>query len=132
MEIYPANGNPIIALVLITRSTFKDSILIAAFTSISLSFATEEVANQFVRDIEFRGCSQSSSESNNVLVIPDYAGSENAASAIYHAVDIYKDYLISVNKFDISPHLGKVADNPLIEIEDYIKRHFGSDAVTMK
>ena len=132
MEIHPANGNPIIALVLVSLSTFKESSLTAAFTSISLSFNTDEAANQFVKDIEFRGCSQSSSESNNVLVIPDFAGSENAASAIYHAVNAYKDSLISVNKFDILPYLEDAADNPLKDIEEYIKRHFGADAVTVK
>ncbi|MBD2234624.1 hypothetical protein [Phormidium tenue] len=132
MEICPANGDPIIASVLITLIALKESSLVSALMSISLSFATEEAASRFVKDIEFRGCSRSTSQSNNVLAIPDYDGSENAASAIYHAVSAYKDSLISVNKLNISPYWEDAADNSVKDIEEYIKRHFGSDAVTVK
>jgi hypothetical protein len=130
MAIYLAKGNPIIAVVLMSLSTFKNSTLVAAFARISLSFTTEEAAKQFVKDVKPLGCNGSFSESNYVVVIPDYAGSENAARAIYHAVNSYKDRLISVNEFDI--YLPEGADDPLKDIEEYIKRHFGSDAVTMK
>lgn len=49
MTIYLTNGNPIIAMVFMTLSTFKTSALIASFRSISLSFASEEAAKIFLR-----------------------------------------------------------------------------------
>lgn len=131
MAIYVANGNPIIAMVLMSLSTFKDSALVASFQSISLSFGSDEAAKNFVEDVRFLGCHQSGLELNNVVVIPDYAGSKNAARAVYHAVNSYKEHLISVNQFEIYP-LYEEGDNLLKEIEQYIKEHFGSDAITVK
>ncbi len=50
MEIYLADGNPIIAMVLTTLSTFKTTALTTSFDSISLSFSSEEAAKKFVED----------------------------------------------------------------------------------
>lgn len=130
MTIYLANGNPIIAIVLMALSTFKGSV-VASFQSISLSFDSEEAAKKFVKDVRSLGCNYSSLELNNVVVIPDFAGSKNAARAVYHAVNSYKDNLISVNKFEINP-ISEEEDNLLKDIEQYIKEHFGSDAMTVK
>ncbi|MEH2126879.1 hypothetical protein [Nostoc sp.] len=131
MAIYLANGNPIIAVVLMSLSTFKGSALVASFERISLSFGSEEAAKKFVEDVRSLGCNQSHLELNNVVVVPDYAGSQNAAKAVYHAVNSYKDHLISVNKFEIYP-FSEEGDNLLNEIEQYIKEYFGSDAITVK
>lgn len=131
MVIYVANGNPMIAMVLMSLSTFNDSALVASFQTISLSFGSEEAAKKFVEDVRSLGCHQSGLELNNVVVIPDYAGRKNAARAVYHAVNSYKEHLISVNKFEIYP-LYEEGDNLLKEIEQYIKEHFGSDAITVK
>lgn len=131
MAIYLANGNPTIAMVLMSLSTFKSSALLASFQSISLSFGSEEAAKKFVEDVRSLGCYQSGLELNNVVVIPDYAGSKNAARAVYHAVNSYKEHLISVNKFEIDP-VSEEEDNLLKDIEQYIKEHFGSDAITVK
>ncbi|MBD2065976.1 hypothetical protein H6F93_00210 [Leptolyngbya sp. FACHB-671] len=131
MTIYVANGNPIIAMVLMSLSTFKGSALVASFQSISLSFGSEEAAKNFVEDVRSLGCHRSGLELNNVVVIPDYAGNENAARAVYHAVNSYKNHLISVNKFEIYP-FHEEGDKLLKDIEQYIKEHFGSDAMTVK
>ncbi|MEH2420760.1 MAG: hypothetical protein V7K48_07375 [Nostoc sp.] len=129
MIIHVANGNPIIAMVLMSLSTFKSSALIASFQRISLSFSSEEAAKKFFEDVKSQGCVYSKLESNNIVVVPDYSGSNNAARAVYHAVNSYKDCLISVNEFEISP-IFEETDNLLKDIEQYIKKHFGSDAMT--
>ncbi len=131
MEIYLANGNPIIAMVLMICSTFKTSALIASFQSILLSFCSSETAKKFVEDISNMGCNGSNFELNNVVVIPDYQGSLNAAKAVYHAVNCYKDKLISVNEFKIG-YVTEEDKNLLKDIEQYIKDYFGSDAITVK
>jgi hypothetical protein len=131
MVIYLANGNPIIAMVIMTLSTFKTSALIASFESISLSFSSEEAAKKFFEDVRTLGCLYSKLELKNVVVIPDFAGNENAGRAIYHAVNSYKDNLISINEFEISP-MSEEENNLLKDIEQYIKEHFGSDAITVK
>jgi hypothetical protein len=129
MIIHPRNGNPIIAMILVTLSIFKTSDLVASFHSISLSFASEEAAKKFVEDIKFLG--QSRIELNNVVFFPGYSGSQHAAKAIYHAVNSYKDRLTSVNKFEINP-FSEEDKNLLKNIQQYIKEHFGSDAMTVK
>lgn len=131
MEIYLADGNPIIAIILMTLSTFKTTALTASFYSILLSFSSEEVAKKFVEDVSNLGCNQSSFESNNVAVNPDYGGAEHAARAVYHAVNCYKEKLLSVNKFQMS-YMGEEDNNLLKDIELHIKYYFGSDAIAMK
>jgi hypothetical protein len=132
MAIYLANGNPIIAMALMALSTFKTSALIASFRSISLSFASEEAAKKFVEDVSrsLPGF-QLSLGLNNVVVIPDFGGSQHAARAVYYAVNYYKDSLISVNKFEINA-FSEEDRNLLKDIEQYIKQYFGSDAITVK
>jgi hypothetical protein len=130
MIIHPKNGNPIIAVVLVTLSTFKTSALIASFRSISLSFGSEEAAKKFFEEIRNMGCTNSKLESKNVVVNPDFSGSQNAAGAIYHAVNSYKDRLTSVNKFEINP-FSEEDKNLLKDIQHYMKQHFGSEALTM-
>ena len=130
MVIYIANGNPVIATVLMSLSTFKTTALIASFQSIKLSFGSEEAANNFVEEARTLSGFDSELESTNVFVTPDFGGSLNAAKAIYLAVDAYKDSLISVNEFDIDPFSEE--DNSLVEeIEQYLKQYFGSDAVSI-
>ncbi|MEH2074538.1 MAG: hypothetical protein V7K57_09115 [Nostoc sp.] len=124
------NGNPIIAMVLVTLSTFKTSALLASFRSISLSFGSEGAAKKFFEDVKNMGCTNSSFESNNVVVVPDFGGSQNAAEAVYHAVNSYKDRLTSVNKFEIFS-FSEEDNNLLKNIQQYIKEHFGSDAMTV-
>ena len=129
MVIYVANGNPVIATVLMSLSTFKTTALVASFGSIKLSFDSEEAANNFFEEAKTLGGLNSELESTNVVIIPDFGGSNHAAKAIYHAVDAYKDSLISVNEFDINPF---TQDNSLLEeIEQYLKKYFGSDAVSI-
>lgn len=129
MVIHVANGNPVIAVVLMSLSTFKSSALVASFRSILLSFGSEEPAKKFFEDVKSQGCLYSRVESNNVVVVPDFGGSRNAASAVYRAVDSYKDSLISVNEFDIAP-TSEEENNLLKDIEQYLKEYFGSDAMT--
>lgn len=130
MIIYIANGNPVIATVLMSLSTFKTTALIASFRSIKLSFDSEEAANNFAEEARNLGGLNSKLESTDVVVIPDFSGSLPAARAIYRAVDAYKDSLISVNEFIINPFTEE--DNSLLEeIERYLKMNFGSDAVTI-
>ena len=130
MVIHVANGNPVIAMVLMSLSTFKTSALVASFRSISLSFSSEEAAKKFVEEAKSLGCVYSELESTNVVVIPDFGGSQNAARGVYHAVNSYKDYLVSINKFEISPSYEE-ENNLLKDIEQYINEYFGSDAVTI-
>lgn len=129
MVVHVANGNPIIAVVLMSLSTFKISALVASFQSILLSFSSEEAAKKFFEEVKSLGCLYSRLESNNVVVIPDFSGSKNAARALYHAVNSYKDRLVYVNEFEISP-ISEEGDNLLKDIEPYIKEYFGSDAMT--
>lgn len=130
MAICITNGNPMVAAVFMSLSTFKESTnFVAAFTEISMTFTTEESANQFTKDVKSSGCTQSFNKSNNVVVVPDYSGSENAARAFYHAINNYKDHLVSVNKFELSPYLQE--DNPVKDIEEYIKKYFGLDAISV-
>ena len=129
MVIYVANGNPVIATIFMSLSTFKTTALVASFRSIKLSFGSEEAANNFFEEAKTLGGLDSKLELTNVVVIPDFGGSLNAARAIYRAVDAYKDSLISVNEFEINPFSEE--DNSLLEeIEQYLKKYFGSDAVT--
>ena len=129
MVIYVANGNPVIATIFMSLSTFKTTALVASFRSIKLSFGSEEAANNFFEEAKTLGGLDSKLELTNVVVIPDFGGSLNAARAIYRAVDAYKDSLISVNEFEINPFSEE--DNSLLEeIEQYLKQYFGSDAVT--
>ena len=130
MVIYIANGNPVIATVLMSLSTFKTTALIGSFRSIKLSFDSEEAANSFFEEAKTLGGLNSELESTNVVIIPDFSGSLPAAQAIYRAVEAYKDSLISVNEFDINPFSEE--DNSLLEeIEQYLKQYFGSDAVSI-
>ncbi|MDZ7961264.1 MAG: hypothetical protein RMY34_25850 [Aulosira sp. DedQUE10] len=131
MIIHPRNGNPKIAMVLVTLSTFKTSALLASFRSISLSFGSEGAAKKFFEDVRNMGCTNSSFESNNVVVIPDFGNSQYAARSVYHAVNSYKDRLNSVNKFEISS-FSEEENKLLKDIKQYIKEHFGSDAMTVK
>ena len=129
MVIYVANGNPVIATIFMSLSTFKTTALVASFRSIKLSFGSEEAANNFFEEAKTLGGLDSKLELTNVVVIPDFGGSLNAARAIYRAVDAYKDSLISINEFEINPFSEE--DNSLLEeIEQYLKQYFGSDAVT--
>lgn len=130
MVIHIANGNPVIAMVLMSLSTFKTSALVASFRSISLSFNSEEAAKKFVEEAKSLGCLYSTFESNNAVVIPDFGGSQNAARGVYHAVNSYKDYLVSINEFEISP-FSEEENNLLKDIEQHINEYFGSDAVTI-
>lgn len=75
-------------------------------------------------------CLHSSFESKNVVVIPDFSSSQNAAGAIYHAVNFYKDCLTYVNKFEINL-FSEEDKNLLKNIKQYIKEHFGADAMTV-
>jgi hypothetical protein len=129
MVIHVANGNPVIAMVIMSLSTFKTSALVASFRSILLSFGSEEAAKKFVEEAKSLGCVYSKLESTNVVVVPDFGGSGHAASAVYRAVDAYKDSLISVNEFEITPS-SEEENNLLKDIEQYLKEYFGSDAVT--
>ncbi len=128
MVINVANGNPVIAMVLMSLSTFKTTNLVASFQSISLSFSSEEAAKKFVEEAKSLGCVYSKLESTNVVVVPDFGGSRHAASAVYHAVDAYKDSLVSVNELNISP-TSEEENNLLKDIEEYLKEYFGSDVV---
>lgn len=129
MVIYVANGNPVIATVLMSLSTFKTTALTASFRSILLTFGSAEAAKNYSEEVGSSIIPKP--ESTNVVVMPDFGGSENAARAIYLAVDAYKDSLISVNEFEINPFSEE--DNSLLEdIEQYLKKYFGSDAVTIK
>jgi hypothetical protein len=131
MVIYLTNGNPIIAVVLMSLSTFKNESFVAAIGRISLSFDTEETADRFVKDVEPMGCHGSSNTSKDVVIFPDYNGSANAAKAIYHAVNCYKDCLTSINSFEL--YLGEeVVESLLKDIEQYIKKYFGEDAITIE
>ena len=131
MVIYIANGNPVIATVLMSISTFKLTALRASFGSIKLSFGSEEAANNFFEEAETLIGFSPQLESTNVVVFPDFGGSLPAAQAIYLAVDAYKDSLISVNEFVINTFSEE--DNSLLEeIEQYLKQYFGSDAVTIE
>ena len=130
MVIYIANGNPVIATVLMSLSTFKTTALVASFRSIKLSFSSEEAANNFFEEARTLGGLDSKLESTNVVIIPDFSGSLPAAQVVYRAVVAYKDSLISVNEFVINPFSEE--DNSLLEeIEQYLKQYFGSDAVTI-
>ena len=131
MVIYIANGNPVIATVLITLSAFKRTALAASFQSIKLSFGSEEAAQNYFEEAETLSGFNLELESTNVVVFPDFGGSPNAARAIYLAVDAYKDSLISVNGFKIDP-LSEEDNSFLEEIEQYLKEYFGSDAVTIE
>jgi uncharacterized protein YdbL (DUF1318 family) len=135
MTTYLANGNPIIATVLMALSTFKSPELSAmpnlSVYSILLSFNSEEAAKKFLEEIRSRGAVGSNLEGNNVVVMPDFNGIYNAAVAIYHAVNYYKEQLISVNELDIRADSER-EKNLLKEIEGYIKQHFGEDAITVK
>lgn len=129
MVIQIPNGNPVIAMVLMSLSTFKTSALIASFQSILLSFGSEEAAKKFVEEAKSLGCSYSRLESTNVTVFPDFGSSIYGARVVYRAVDAYKDSLISVNEFEMSP-IFEEEDKLLKNIEQYLKKYFGSDAVT--
>ncbi len=135
MTTYLANGNPIIATVLMALSTFKSPELSAmpslSVYSILLSFNSEEAAKKFLEEIRSRGAVSSNVEGNNVVVMPDFDGIYNAAVAIYHAVSYYKEQLVSVKEFDIKTNSER-EKNLLKEIENYIKQHFGEDAITVK
>jgi hypothetical protein len=132
MIIQIANGNPIIAVVLISLSTFKESSLAAAFDRVSLSFMNEEVANQFVEEVKHLGCNGSGRELNDVVVIPDYSGSRNMAKAIYHAVDSYKDSLLCINRFEIPSYSEEMVNKSFQDIIHYINEHFGSNSITVQ
>ena len=134
MVIYIANGNPVIATIFMSLSTFtKTGALIGSFRSIKLSFSSEEAANNFSEEVRTVVGLNTELESTNVVVIPDFGGSNHAAKAIYLAVDAYKDSLISVNEFDMSISSFSEEDNSLLEeIEQYLKQYFGSDAVTIE
>ncbi|RCJ21432.1 hypothetical protein A6770_30335 [Nostoc minutum NIES-26] len=131
MEIYPKNGNPMIAMVLVSLSTFETSFLLAAFQSISLTFTSEAAAKKFVEDVKSIGAQQSRFESNKVVVMPDFSGSYHAARAVYHAVNSYKDRLTAVKKFEVNA-FSKEDKSLLKNVQQYIKEHFGSDALTVK
>ena len=131
MTVYLTNGNPIIAMVITTLSTFKTSALIGAFRSILLSFDSEEAAKKFFEDFRNQGGHYSIVELNNVVFKPDFGGSLHAVRAVYHALTSYKESLISINNIDINSP-SEASENILKEIEQYINEHFGSDAITVK
>lgn len=132
MVIYPTNGNPIIALVVVTVSTFKDSAFLAAFRSISLSFSSETAAQKFLEEARYMGGQQSRLDPNNVVVfVPDFGGGLHAVKVVYHAVNSYKDSLTSVDKIEI-PAPSEEGKKLLKDIEEYMQRYLGWDAITVK
>ena len=132
MIIYIANGNPVIATVFMSLITFGSRHLRGPFRSSKLSFSSEEAASNFFEEARTLGGYYSKLESTNVVVVPDHGSSHNAAKVIYRAVDAYKDSLISVNEFDILPStFFDENSNLLEESEQYLKRYFGSDAVSI-
>ena len=129
MTTYIANGNPTIATVLMALSTFKFSTL--SVNRILISFNSEDAAKNFLEEIRSRAASGSNLEENNVVVMPDYGIIDHAAVAIYHAVNSYKEQLVSVNEINLRAN-SEEEKNLLKEIEEYIKKQFGSDAITVK
>ena len=129
MTTYIANGNPTIAIVLMALSTFKFSTL--SVNRILISFNSEEAAKKFLEEVRDQAASGSNIEGKNVVVMPDYGIINHAAVAIYHAVNSYKEQLIAVNEFNLRANTEE-EKNLVKEIEQYINKHFGSDAITVK
>ena len=124
------NGNPVIAMILTTLSTFKTSDIIS-FRSISLSFASEEDANKFFENVKDLGGAYSVLESRNVVFKPDFGGSLHSVRAVYHALNSYNESLVGINKIDMN----LVSESQITfvkDIEEYIKHHFGSDTITVE
>lgn len=128
MTIYITNGSSVVAATLMSLSTFNTTALIASFRSIRLSFCSEAAAKNFFEKARTLGGLNSKLESTDVVVTPDFSGSLPAAQVIYHAVDAYKDKLTSINEFVITPFTEE-DDDLLKDIEQYLKRYFGSDAI---
>lgn len=129
MIIHIANGDPVIAIVLMSLSTFKTTALVASFQRISLSFSTEEAAQEFVEEAKSLGCSYSELESTNVAIMPDFGGSDHAAKALFRAVSAYKDSLIAISEFEVSPATEE-DEHLLKDVKQYLQQYLGSDAVT--
>jgi hypothetical protein len=133
-NVHPANGSHLISVLFLALSTFsKEQELVAAFEEISLSFKTEKSANKFTQDLQAPGfgCRNSFAKSTTVIVHPDFSGSSNAANAVYHAVNNYRDSLIAINKIGLVI-LSEAANELLNNVEGYIKAHFGSDSIRIE
>lgn len=102
VAIFLTDGNLIIAALLLALGTSQKNELIASFEEIFLSFSDEATAKRFVDDKVVRlGCHNSSQKSADVILRPDFAGSENASRAIFHAINAYKDSLKAINRFNL-------------------------------
>ncbi len=92
MVIYPTNGHPIMALVVVTLSTFQTSFFLASFRSISLSFIFEQSAKKNVDEASSRVGAQSRIEPKNVVAfIPEFESDRHVVKAVGRAVNFYKN-----------------------------------------
>ncbi len=125
MVIYPTNGNPIMALVLVTLSTSQTSFSLASFRSSSLSFIFEQSAKKIVAEASFWVGSQSRIEPKNVVAfIPIFESDRHVVKAVGRAVNFYKNSLNSVKKIEIAA-TSEEGNDLLENIEQYVQEYFG-------
>ncbi|WP_150109797.1 hypothetical protein [Geitlerinema sp. PCC 7407] len=123
-------GDVIVAALLLALSTFQEDALVASFEEIFLTFSSEEAAKKFIDEQVVKlGCHNSSQNSADVVLRPDFAGSENASRAIFHAINDYKDSLKSINRFNLVFPSEETKNGFIENVGGYIKTRFSSNAL---
>ena len=129
MNIYPADGNPKIAAMIMAFALFGKTTG-AMINKLSFSFSSQEKANDFIKSIP--GIARCYINDLTVDVMPAYSGSQNAAKIMNTAMFHYGGYLTHVNKLSIDFLSEEDADEFFNSINKYINDYFGSEAFSLK
>jgi hypothetical protein len=140
VSIYPTNGNPQIAALVMAFDLYRpDSTLNVWGTQISMlsfSFDSEEILNSFINEINGIGrgyIDKTSAISKNPIgfVNPAYNGGENAANIMNIAFVKYGRNLISIPEIQLTFTSEEEGNVFLKAIGKYLNDYFGYEAFTI-
>ncbi len=137
ITIYPANGNPKIAALIMafalysqdSAQSLSDSILGVQVEKLSFSFDSEEALNAFASDTEFF---RTNNPSNDGDIFPAYSSAYNAAKNMNLALHERRYNLTGIREIGFLFFSEEEGRNFLKTIDKYINDYFGAGAFTVK
>jgi hypothetical protein len=140
LTLTPSQGNPIVAVLLVTlyEFKFKKEIELSAMPAsdfsvdeISLSFSNKEAALECFNQISHYGAYQSAENPAVIVIRPAYNIVDNAIQAFYQAVGSHRNNLVSVDRLVLGFPSEEKMNELIQDIKYYIEKRFGSDALCM-
>lgn len=137
ITIYPANGNPKIAALIMafalysqdSAQSLSDSILGVQVEKLSFSFDSEETLNAFVSDTDFFRTNNPSTDGD---IFPAYSSAYNAAQIMNLALHERRYNLAGIREIGFLFFSEEEGRKFLKAIDEYINDYFGAGAFTVK